>query len=32
LPSNSARRRAVVGRYTAHRAATRARPPLRPDA
>jgi PadR family transcriptional regulator, regulatory protein PadR len=32
LPPNSARRRAVVGRYTAHRAATRARPPLRPEA
>lgn len=32
LPSNSPRRRAVVGRYTAHRAATRARPPLSPDA
>ncbi len=32
LPPSSARRRAVVGRYTAHRAATRARPPLRPDA
>jgi PadR family transcriptional regulator, regulatory protein PadR len=28
LPASSARRRAVVGRFTAHRAATRARPPI----
>lgn len=28
LPPGSARRRALVGRYTAHRAATRSRPPL----
>jgi poly-beta-hydroxybutyrate-responsive repressor len=30
LPPSSARRRAIVGRYTAHRAATRSRPPLSP--
>jgi DNA-binding PadR family transcriptional regulator len=29
LPASSAKRRAVVGRFTAHRAATRARPPIR---
>lgn len=28
LPASSAKRRAVVGRFTAHRAATRARPPV----
>ena len=32
LPASSARRRAVVGRYTAHRAAARSRPPLSPGA
>jgi len=32
LPAGSPRRRAVVGRFTAHRAAARARPPLSPDA
>lgn len=31
LPSGSPRRRALVGRYTAHRAATRARPPIASD-
>ncbi len=28
LPAQSARRRAIIGRYTAHRAATRSRPPF----
>jgi PadR family transcriptional regulator PadR len=32
LPPSNPRRRAVVGRYTAHRAATKARPPSSPDA
>jgi PadR family transcriptional regulator, regulatory protein PadR len=31
LPASSPRRRAVVGRYTAHRAALRSRPPVQPD-
>ena len=31
LPAGSPRRRALVGRYTAHRAATRARPPIASD-
>lgn len=31
LPPNSRRRRAIVGRFTAHRAAARARPPIAPE-
>jgi poly-beta-hydroxybutyrate-responsive repressor len=31
LPASSPRRRAVIGRYSAHRAATRARPPIGPN-